>query len=101
MDKHGVVDITTKITHSYGMTKLEFFESIRKLGGWQRGSNCKYIGFYHSIDAKNRECKYFNYRIRTGWWTAIASKEDYLDYIAEWYKANLRNQRRNGNISIK
>ena len=99
--KRAMIDVPTPITHSYGMTKTDFFESIRKLGGWQKGNKCKYLAFYHSIESKNRECKYFTFPVRTGWWTSVCSKNDYLDYIKKWYRTNLRNQREGGKVSTK
>ena len=98
--KYGKVDINCKITHSYGMTKFDFFENIRKNGGWQTGNNCKYLAFYHTVESYNRPCSYFNYKIMTGWYTTMCSKQDYINYLEGWYRNNLRNQRLNGKVSM-
>jgi hypothetical protein len=58
--------------HKWCESNEEFFTRIDKFGGWPLGK--KYIQFYHGDD---RDCKFSNEYVRDGWWTTVASSDDY------------------------
>lgn len=55
-----------------GLKDAEFFAHIDANGGWPLGY--RYVGFVHSDD---REAGFCNSPRNTGWWTVIASADDY------------------------
>lgn len=55
-----------------GLKDEEFFAHIDANGGWPLGY--RYVGFVHS-DA--REAGFCNSPVNDGWWTVVASADDY------------------------
>lgn len=55
-----------------GLSDAEFFTHIDANGGWPLGY--RYVGFVHS-DA--REAGFCNSPQNDGWWTVVASSDDY------------------------
>jgi len=62
-----------------GMTDEDFFKAISTTGGWPEGY--KYVSFYHAADYPGRYCKFTMLPLHTGWWTTIASADEYY-----WWK---------------
>lgn len=61
------------LTHKYaGLEDAEFFTHIDANGGWPLGY--RYVGFIHSDE---REAGFCNSPTNTGWWTVVASADDY------------------------
>jgi hypothetical protein len=58
-------------THS-GLDDSVFFQMIDETGGWPVG--LKYVGFEHT---SSRNAGFTNSQGNTGWWTVIASADDY------------------------
>jgi hypothetical protein len=55
-----------------GLRTEEFFRMIDETGGWPVGFT--FVGFVHSDE---REAGFCNSRSNTGWWTVVASSDDY------------------------
>ncbi len=55
-----------------GMSDSKFFAHIDETGGWPVGYS--FVGFEHST---SRDAGFTNENINTGWWTTIASADDY------------------------
>lgn len=72
--------IRKELIHKYPAYKKEdFIEDIDSTGGWPVGF--KYVSFYHSIEYKDRYCKFGNRDLREPYWTTVISSDDYY-----WYK---------------
>lgn len=56
----------------YGTSGAEFFKLVDKLGGWPVGR--KFAGFCHTSE---REAGFCDSPHSDGWWTVIASADDY------------------------
>ena len=68
------------LVHLYpGMSDDEFFKAVDDTGGWAHGF--KFVSFYHAVEYKDRVCMFTNESLRTGWWTTVASADDYF-----WWK---------------
>ena len=61
------------LTHEYaGLSDDAFFSMIDSTGGWPIGF--AYVGFTHS---SKREAGFCNSPSNDGWWTVLASADDY------------------------
>lgn len=61
------------LKHKYaGLSLEDFFVEIDKCGGWPLGF--KFVGFEHTDE---RAAGFCNESHNTGWWTTIASSDDY------------------------
>lgn len=61
------------LRHAYaGLKSEEFFAHIDANGGWPLGY--RYVGFVHSDE---REAGFCNSAHNDGWWTVVASADDY------------------------
>lgn len=63
------------LTHQFSWSGDDgkFFQSIDDNGGWPVGF--KYVGFEHSDE---RNAGFTNNPANTGWWTVIATSDDYF-----------------------
>lgn len=61
------------LTHRWGAKDEEFFDQIDELGGWPIGY--QYVGFEHT---DSRAAGFCNAPNNTGWWTILASSDDYF-----------------------
>lgn len=61
---------------SFRLKNEDFYGMIDATGGWP--SEFRYVSFFHDGPTGNRYCKFTHNPLRTGWWTTICSKGDYL-----------------------
>lgn len=61
-----------RLVHIWCEPDAKFFARIDEFGGWPVGMN--YVSFAHSSE---RECEFGNQYLRTGWWTTVATADDY------------------------
>lgn len=83
---------TEKLNHKWCETNERFFERIDACGGWPVGM--RYVSFEHATE---RLCEFGNEYLNTGWWTTVASADDYYlwklsDAAIKKLKFKLRNQ---------
>jgi hypothetical protein len=65
-----------------------FFKRVEELGGWPMDQ--AFVSIFHSINSK-RPCEFGNQDLRTGWWTTIYSRDDYLWWkLSEPFKSELK-----------
>lgn len=64
--------VAQRLHHVWCEDDEKFFARIDQFGGWPVGM--KYVSFAHSDE---RECEFGNHYLRTGWWTTIATADDY------------------------
>jgi hypothetical protein len=70
MSDHNMVP---GLCHAHmGLKDEEFFAHIDANGGWPLGY--RYVGFEHT---ESRKAGFCNSRQNTGWWTVVASSDDY------------------------
>lgn len=55
-----------------GLTDTQFFQMIDDTGGWPVGF--AFVGFEHTDD---RDAGFCNSSTNSGWWTVVASADDY------------------------
>lgn len=61
------------LRHEYaGMGDERFFDAIDQSGGWPVGY--QFVGFEHT---DSRKAGFTNSSANTGWWTVVASADDY------------------------
>ena len=79
-----------KLHHVWCEPIETFFQRIDECGGWPVGN--KYVSFYHSTD---RECTFGNINLRTGWWTTIATADEYYFWkLSDEYRAKIREEQK-------
>lgn len=64
------------LSHTHpGMKKADLFQMVDATGGWPNGF--AFLGFVHSDE---REAGFCNSRLNDGWWTVVASADDYYTF---------------------
>ena len=73
----GRVDsvVRRELIHRWLSKPEEFLADIEKTGGWPEGYT--HVSFFHDGPAGDRYCKFTKYPLRTGWWTTVATADDY------------------------
>lgn len=75
-----------KLCHRWGSKDEEFFAEIDKCGGWPLGM--RFVSFAHS---EKRECIFGNTYLRTGWWTTVATSDEYYFWkVSKEFKEKIR-----------
>ena len=65
-----------ELVHKHpGMKNEEFFAEIDRTGGWPVGYG--FVQFSHSSEYGGRGCIFTNDGTNPGWWTTVASADDY------------------------
>jgi hypothetical protein len=63
------------LTHDWCMKDEDFLKRIDECGGWPVGF--RFVSFYHQVESNGRPCEFSNDYRRDGWWTTIATADDY------------------------
>jgi len=76
-----------ELCHRWGAKDEEFFQEIDRCGGWPLGM--RFVSLAHS---EERECIFGNTYLRTGWWTTVATSDEYyLWKVSKEFKEKYRN----------
>lgn len=79
-----------ELVHDWLMTDEEFFRRVDATGGWPVGYTC--VSFYRDAGG-DRYCKFTARPLMTGWWTTVATADDYYYWkISEEKKAEIVDQ---------
>ena len=68
-----------QLVHQRAGKPEDFMAEIEKTGGWPTGYT--HVSFFHDGPCGNRYCKFTTYPLHTGWWTTVATADDYY-----WWK---------------
>lgn len=66
--------VRRELIHRMFMKEEAFLQAIDDTGGWPVGYT--HCSFYHDV-GDNRYCQFTTYPLRTGWWTTVATADDY------------------------
>lgn len=67
--------VRRELIHRWNSTTEEFLAEIEKTGGWPQGYT--HVSFFHDGPDGDRYCKFTTHVLRTGWWTTVATSDDY------------------------
>ena len=67
--------VRRELVHQWLSKPEDFLAEIEKTGGWPEGYT--HVSFFHDGPAGDRYCQFTTYPLCTGWWTTVATADDY------------------------
>jgi len=85
--------VRRELIHQWLSKPEDFLAEIEKTGGWPEGYT--HVSFFHDGPGGDRYCKFTAYPLRTGWWTTVATADDYYYWkLSDTKKAEIMKQAR-------
>ncbi len=67
--------VREELKHLWGDPLEKFLQSIDDTGGWPLGYT--HVSFFHDGPCGDRYCQFTTRHLQTGWWTTVATADDY------------------------
>ena len=70
--------VRRELVHQWMSKPEKFLAEIDKTGGWPTGYT--HVSFFHDGPCGDRYCQFTTHPLHTGWWTTVATSDDYYGW---------------------